>query len=51
MDSNTIKFLYNEKILELKNPDPNQTILNFVRTELKKLEQKNCAEEAVELVQ
>ena len=45
MSSNTIKFLYNEKILELKNPDPNQTILNYVRTELKKTGTKEgCAE-------
>ena len=45
MDSSTIKFLYNEKILELKNPDPNQTILNYVRTELKKTGTKEgCAE-------
>jgi len=45
VSSNTIKFLYNEKILELKNPDPNQTILNYVRTELKKTGTKEgCAE-------
>ena len=45
MDSNTIKFLYNEKILELNNPDPNQTILNYIRTELKKTGTKEgCAE-------
>ena len=45
MDSNTIKFLYNEKILELKNPDPNQTILNYIRTDLKKTGTKEgCAE-------
>ena len=45
MDSSTIKFLYNEKILELKNPDPNQTILNYIRTELKKTGTKEgCAE-------
>ena len=45
MDSNTIKFLYNEKILELNNPDPNQTILNYIRTELKNTGTKEgCAE-------
>ena len=45
MDSSTIKFLYNEKILELNNPDPNQTILNYIRTELKKTGTKEgCAE-------
>ena len=45
MASGIIKFLFNEKILELNNPDPNQTILNFVRTELKKTGTKEgCAE-------
>ena len=45
MNSGTIKFLYNEKILELNNPDPNQTILNYIRTELKKTGTKEgCAE-------
>ena len=36
MDTGIVKFLFNDKILELNNPDPNQTILNFIRTELKK---------------
>ena len=45
MASGIIKFLLNEKVLELNNPDPNQTILNFVRTELKKTGTKEgCAE-------
>jgi len=45
VNSGTIKFLYNEKILELNNPDPNQTILNYIRTELKKTGTKEgCAE-------
>ena len=31
--------------MELNNPDPNQTILNFIRTELKKTGTKEgCAE-------
>ena len=47
MDSNVVKFLFNDKILELSNPDPNQTILNFIRTELKKTGTKEgCAEGA-----
>ena len=36
MASGIIKFLFNDKIFELNNPDPNQTILNYIRTELKK---------------
>ena len=45
MDSGIVKFLFNDKILELSNPDPNQTILNFIRTELKKTGTKEgCAE-------
>ena len=47
MDSSVVKFLFNDKILELSNPDPNQTILNFIRTELKKTGTKEgCAEGA-----
>ena len=45
MDKGTIKFLFNEKVLEINNPDPNQTILNFIRTNLKKTGTKEgCAE-------
>ena len=45
MISDTVKFLLNDKILEINNPDPNQTILNYVRTELKKTGTKEgCAE-------
>ena len=45
MDSGIVKFLFNDKIFELSNPDPNQTILNFIRTELKKTGTKEgCAE-------
>ena len=45
MDRGIVKFLFNDKILELNNPDPNQTILNFIRTELKKTGTKEgCAE-------
>ena len=47
MDSGVVKLLFNDKILELSNPDPNQTILNFIRTELKKTGTKEgCAEGA-----
>ena len=45
MISSTVKFLHNNKILEINNPDPNQTILNYIRTELKKTGTKEgCAE-------
>ena len=45
MISNSIKFLLNDKISEIKNPDPNQTILSYIRTELKKTGTKEgCSE-------
>ena len=45
MDKSIIKFLFNTKVFEINNPDPNQTILNFVRTTLKKTGTKEgCAE-------
>ena len=36
MLSNTIQFLFENKIYKIKNPDPNKTILNYVRDDLKK---------------
>tara|TARA_Y100000590_G_scaffold327231_2_gene371506 strand:- start:363 stop:1799 length:1437 start_codon:yes stop_codon:yes gene_type:complete len=45
MTSNIVKFIYRNKIIEIKNPDPNETILNYVRTKLKKTGTKEgCAE-------
>ena len=45
MTSNTIKFIYQDKIVEEKNPDPNETLLNYIRTKLKKTGTKEgCAE-------
>ena len=45
MISSTVKFLLNDKILEIDSPDPNQTILNYLRTDLKKTGTKEgCAE-------
>ncbi len=45
MTSNIVKFVYENKILEIKNPDTNETILNYVRTKLKKTGTKEgCAE-------
>ena len=36
MTSNTIKFILGEKIHVVDNPDPNETILNYIRLKLKK---------------
>ena len=45
MTSNTIKFVYQNRIIEIKNPDPNETLLNYIRTKLKKTGTKEgCAE-------
>ncbi len=43
MPSNIIKFVNSERIIEIQNPDPNETLLNFIRTKLKKLVQKKVA--------
>ena len=52
MASNIIKFVHNDRIIEIKNPDPNETLLNYVRNKLKKTGTKEgCAEGAVGLVQ
>ena len=45
MTSSTIKFIHKNKVLSIHNPDPNETILNFVRTKLGKTGTKEgCAE-------
>ena len=45
MVSNKIKFIFNNKIYKIKNPDPNKTILNYIRTDLKLTGTKEgCAE-------
>ena len=45
MPSNIIKFVNSERIIEIHNPDPNETLLNFIRTKLKKTGTKEgCAE-------
>ena len=45
MVSNTIQFILSDKIYKIKNPDPNQTVLNYLRNELKKTGTKEgCAE-------
>ena len=37
MTSNFISFIYRDQIVEIKNPDPNETLLNYIRTKLKLL--------------
>ena len=45
MTSNIIKFVYQNKIFEILNPNPNETLLNFIRTKLKKTGTKEgCSE-------
>ena len=45
MITNKVQFIYENKLIELENPDPNQTILNFIRDKLKKTGTKEgCAE-------
>ena len=45
MSINKVQFLFNDKVCKLDNPDPNQTLLNFIRTKLKKTGTKEgCAE-------
>ena len=40
MSSNNISFVHKDRIIDIKNPDPNETLLNYIRTKLKKLELK-----------
>ena len=43
--NNKVQFIYENKLIELENPDPNQTILSFIRDRLKKTGTKEgCAE-------
>ena len=45
MTSTNIEFVYQNKIFELENPDSNETLLNYIRTKLKKTGTKEgCAE-------
>ncbi len=45
MTSNQIKFVWENKIFSINNPDPNETILNYIRLKLKKTGTKEgCAE-------
>ena len=45
MISNIIKFVHEDRIIRVKNPDTNETLLNYVRTKLGKTGTKEgCAE-------
>ena len=45
MSSSNIEFIYQNKIFKIKNADSNETLLNYVRTKLKKTGTKEgCAE-------
>ena len=45
MVSNTIQFIYDNQICSIENPDPNKTVLDYVRNDLKKNGTKEgCAE-------
>ena len=45
MISSSVKFLLNDKLISINNPDPNQTLLSYIRTELKKTGTKEgCSE-------
>ena len=45
MTSSNIEFVYQDRIFEIKNPDPNEILLNYIRTKLKKIGSKNgCSE-------
>ena len=45
MTSNFISFIHRDRIIEVKDPDPNETLLNYIRTKLKKTGTKEgCAE-------
>ena len=45
MTSSIIKFVHQNQIIEVKNPNPNETLLNYIRTKLKKTGTKEgCAE-------
>ena len=36
MSSNNINFIHKDTIVEIKNPDPNETLLNYIRIKFKK---------------
>ena len=47
MSSNIIKFVHEDQIIEVKNPDPNEILLNYIRTNLKKLAPRKVVQKVV----
>ena len=44
MQTNILKFVHANRIVEVRNLDPNETVLNYVRTKLKLIGSKeSCA--------
>ena len=45
MITNSISFIRKDRVVEINNPDPNESLLNYIRTKLKKTGTKEgCAE-------
>ena len=45
MSSSVVKFIHNNKIMEIQDVDPNETLLNYIREKLNKTGTKEgCAE-------
>ena len=42
MSSSVVKFLHNNKIMEIQDVDPNETLLNYIREKLNKTGTKEC---------
>ena len=40
MISSNVEFVYQNRIFKIRNPDTNETLLNYIRTKLKKPEPK-----------
>ena len=50
MSSNKIEFVFQNKVHQILNPDPNETVLNFVRSNLKKTGRASIFAGSLELV-
>ena len=45
MSLNAVRYIHNNEIIEIINPDPNETLLNYIRNKLNKSGTKEgCAE-------
>ena len=36
MSLNAVRYIHNNEIIEIINPDPNETLLNYIRNKLNK---------------